>query len=248
MKIVDAKRSGYNFVIMRGGFTGYGAKRPMRKDICFDDFYEQCKAAGMPCGVYYYSCATNEQEGIDEANFFYETCLKGKKFEYPIYIDVENDYWQAADKKGVTDAVIGFCQTLEKLGYFAGVYASLDWFNNKLESKRLNAFTKWVACWSDKKPDFKYNAFDMWQNSDCGVIGKMLVDTDLSFKDFPTIIKALGKNGYRKPATPKQKSIDEIAREVIQGKWGVGAERKTKLTAAGYDYKAVQSKVNELSK
>ena len=43
-----------------------------------------------------------------------------------------------------------------------------------------------------------------------------------------------------------QKSIDEIAREVIRGDWGNGADRKNRLTAAGYDYSAVQSKVNEL--
>lgn len=44
------------------------------------------------------------------------------------------------------------------------------------------------------------------------------------------------------------KTTNEIAREVIRGKWGVGAERKTKLTAAGYSYSEVQSKVNELMK
>ena len=43
-----------------------------------------------------------------------------------------------------------------------------------------------------------------------------------------------------------QKSIDEIAREVIRGDWGNGADRKNRLAAAGYDYSAVQSKVNEL--
>ncbi len=44
------------------------------------------------------------------------------------------------------------------------------------------------------------------------------------------------------------KSVDAIAREVIQGKWGNGSERKRKLTAAGYDYSAVQKRVNELMK
>lgn len=47
---------------------------------------------------------------------------------------------------------------------------------------------------------------------------------------------------------PAKKSIDEIAREVIQGKWGNGTERKKKLTNAGYDYNAVQKRVNELMK
>jgi len=44
----------------------------------------------------------------------------------------------------------------------------------------------------------------------------------------------------------KKKSVDELAREVIQGKWGNGEERKQKLTSAGYDYSAVQKRVNEL--
>ena len=47
---------------------------------------------------------------------------------------------------------------------------------------------------------------------------------------------------------PTKKSIDEIAREVIQGKWGNGTDRKNKLTNAGYDYNAVQKRVNELMK
>ena len=45
-------------------------------------------------------------------------------------------------------------------------------------------------------------------------------------------------------STPK-KSLDVIANEVIRGVWGTGALRKTALTKAGYDYAAVQAKVNE---
>ena len=45
---------------------------------------------------------------------------------------------------------------------------------------------------------------------------------------------------------PTKKSVDEIAREVIQGKWGNGSDRKNRLTNAGYDYNAVQKRVNEL--
>lgn len=48
-------------------------------------------------------------------------------------------------------------------------------------------------------------------------------------------------------ATPK-KTVDELAREVIAGKWGNGNDRKNRLTAAGYDYSAVQKRVNELLK
>lgn len=50
------------------------------------------------------------------------------------------------------------------------------------------------------------------------------------------------------PAASAKKSVDEIAKEVIAGKWGDNPERKNKLKAAGYDYDAVQKRVNELSK
>nr|DAK91725.1 MAG TPA: peptidoglycan hydrolase [Caudoviricetes sp.] len=44
------------------------------------------------------------------------------------------------------------------------------------------------------------------------------------------------------------KSIDTIAREVINGKWGNGSSRKSRLEAAGYNYKEVQARVNALLK
>lgn len=47
---------------------------------------------------------------------------------------------------------------------------------------------------------------------------------------------------------PALKSVDEIAKEVIKGKWGNGTERKKKLEAAGYNYSEVQKRVNELCK
>ena len=43
-----------------------------------------------------------------------------------------------------------------------------------------------------------------------------------------------------------KKSIDEVAKEVIQGQWGNGEDRKNRLTSAGYDYAAVQNVVNQL--
>ena len=49
-----------------------------------------------------------------------------------------------------------------------------------------------------------------------------------------------------KKTNTAKKSVDELAKEVIAGKWSAGDERKTKLTAAGYDYSAVQNRVNEL--
>ena len=47
-------------------------------------------------------------------------------------------------------------------------------------------------------------------------------------------------------SVPSKKTIDELAREVIRGEWGNGSERRVRLTQAGYDYNAVQNRVNEI--
>lgn len=56
------------------------------------------------------------------------------------------------------------------------------------------------------------------------------------------------KSGTAVSAGTQKKSVTELAKEVIAGKWGNGSDRKNRLTQAGYDYAAVQTKVNELMK
>ena len=59
-----------------------------------------------------------------------------------------------------------------------------------------------------------------------------------------------GAESPTKPSTPStgnKKSNEEVAREVVAGNWGNGADRKNRLTSAGYNYDAVQAKVNEKS-
>ena len=53
---------------------------------------------------------------------------------------------------------------------------------------------------------------------------------------------------YTGEAVTTKSADEQVAREVIAGKWGNGAERRNKLTAAGYDYKAIQVLVNKLLK
>jgi hypothetical protein len=62
----------------------------------------------------------------------------------------------------------------------------------------------------------------------------------------PSYCTVQGTVAEEKSETSSLKSVDEIAKEVIRGDWGNGDERKKKLTAAGYDYAAVQKRVNAL--
>ena len=61
-------------------------------------------------------------------------------------------------------------------------------------------------------------------------------------------LKQLGFEAYitRNENSAPKKSIDEIAKEVIKGMWGNGTDRMNRLTEAGYDYSAVQKRINEL--
>ena len=81
-------------------------------------------------------------------------------------------------------------------------------------------------------------------------INKVTKHQDYSGKYCPHRTLDMGWNRFIKMIEDKlnenNKSIDELAKEVIAGKWGNGAERKQRLTNAGYDYSKVQARVNEL--
>ena len=77
----------------------------------------------------------------------------------------------------------------------------------------------------------------------CKKVNAENMSTRLKAAGFEVYIST--KSGQAVSASSK-KSIDEIAREVILGEWGNGSERKERLNKAGYDYSAVQKRVNEL--
>ena len=67
-----------------------------------------------------------------------------------------------------------------------------------------------------------------------------------SMDTFRAEVKRLLENGSGTSSSSTAKSVDELAWEVIRGNWGNGETRRQKLTAAGYDYAAVQARVNEI--
>ena len=201
LDIKSIKDNGYSFAILRGGFTHIGDGVTLEKDMCFEDFYNRAKEVDLPVGCYWYSCANTYEKGKAEAEYMYEHCLKGKKFEYPIYIDVEESQYQEGNYDGVTAAIQGFGDTLESKGYYVGIYASLSRFNTWFNGHKL-WYTKWIACWSDEKPTTDYPDFGMWQNSSNGNVDGFRIDTDYAYLDFPSEIKRQGLNGYTKEPEP----------------------------------------------
>lgn len=259
LNLSQAKAEGVQFAILRAGYTGYGNGVSKAKDLYFETFYNQCKSLGIGVGAYWFSCANTYQKGVDEANWMYENCLKGKQFEYPIYLDVEEDggnrhYLSGAGKEAITAGIKGFCETLENKGYYVGVYANSNWFRTYIDASVPNEFDCWLADWSSSNPSSP--AHGLWQfggetnNIRSNRVAGLVIDQDYAFKDYPSIIKNGKMNGYgdnNTGSSPSRKSNEEIANEVLAGQWGNGEDRKNRITAAGYDYSVIQSLVNQKS-
>lgn len=237
------KSAGIDFVIIRAGY-GNG-----NKDKCFEENYRGAKSAGLHVGAYWYSYASSIDGAKQEAQAF-ANVLSGKLLDYPVYFDIEEKSQLSLGRDFCSNIITAFCTEMEKHGYYAGFYTSLSALNSIVSDAVKNRSTLWVAQWAGKcSYSGKYGIWQFSAESNvAGINGH--IDMDYSYIDFPAIIKNGGFNGYNKahspnaPATPK-KSVDELASEVIAGKWGDGTDRKNRLSAAGYDYNAVQSKVNE---
>lgn len=209
----DKIKEEYDFVILRAGFTGYGDGVSKHKDSTFEEFYNSAKERELDVGAYYYSCANSYEKGAEEARFLYENVLKGKTFEYPIYIDVEENRYQKVGKIQMAEAIKGFCDYLESVGYYAGVYANNNYFNNYIETNMLSSYPKWLAYWTSNKPSFSYGEYGLWQNSNSGYIDGFRVDTNYSYKDYPRIMKENGLNGFIKEERHEEETIVEQVEE-----------------------------------
>lgn len=191
------KAAGIYGVIIR---AGYG-KLISQTDKRFEENYEKAKAAGLKVGAYWYSYAYNTAEAEQEAMTFLDV-IRGKCFELPVYYDVEEKKHQQLGKAKVSAIIKTFCDTVEKKGYFVGVYSSDSWFKDYIDDDIKRRYTCWVAHVENVKP--KYIAkYDMWQytwkavfpnNSQNGK--KTPFDCNYLYKDFESIIKAKNLNGY----------------------------------------------------
>lgn len=217
----NIKNNGYDFVIIRAGYTGWGDGESKAIDSSFEDSYSRAKSAGLGVGAYYFTIATSYQEGVDEANWLYNNCLKGKQFDYPIYIDVEDDtggkqYLRRAGKDATTQGIKGFCETMENLGYYVGIYASdISGFKEMMNIDELKDYDKWVARYG-KKPEY-VTEYGMWQTTSSGKVSGYSGNLDLNeaYKDYPNIIKDNGLNGYNNGDSSSNNSQTNTNSETI---------------------------------
>ena len=183
-----------DFAILR---AGYG-KVASQKDKQFEANYNGAKAAGIPVGAYWYSYAKTADEAKQEATVCLEV-LKGKQFEYPIYFDVEDESQLALGKAKVSEIIRAFLTTLEKAGYWVGLYMSASPLSTHVDDDIKKRYAVWVANVGVTKPAYTGD-YGMWQYSWHGNLAGIAGDTDLDYcyVDYPAKIKSKGLNGYSK--------------------------------------------------
>ena len=178
------------------------------------------------------------------------------------------------NKDLVTAMTIAFMERMKAHGYEAGFYTNLDYMARMYDYEQIKGYPLWLAQYEGQaKYPFKIRQTSA-SGKITGYSGNVDLDemthvntdpttwkeVNATYHDIlPAIAKEYGStedalvklNGIRKTdiiATVKVplKSIDEIAREVIAGKWGYFPFRSARLKAAGYDPDAVQKRVNEI--
>lgn len=192
----------------------------IKKEAKFEQNYKEAKANCLNVGGYFYSFATSVEEARREAYDCLDM-IKGKRFEYPIWYDLEEAKTRKQGKKVVSAIASTFCSILEENGYYAGIYSNLSWLKNYYNKSVLDKYDVWIAQYNSKCTwDGKYG---IWQYSSTGKVDgiKGNVDMDISYKDYPAIIKANGLNGFAK--TTSQKATSQTT--------GTKAEKTASTTA-----------------
>lgn len=236
---ISAWQKGLNLAKYKGQFViiraGYGNKA----DSEFHTFVNQCNRYNIPFGAYWYSYAVNEAQAREEAQQFLNT-VKGLNIRVGLWLDMEDaDGYKkkhgALSYNKVTAITKAFMNELDKGGYYCGIYSSESWFGTYI--KGVSQWDKWVANWGVNNGNINN---DTSRKGTLHQYTSKPLDSDVMYVPLSTYTK------NQKIVSREIKSIDDVAHEVIAGKWGNGTDRKTRLEQAGYNYTAVQNRVNAL--
>ena len=233
------KAAGIEFAIIRIGYGMY----ENQKDAQFENNYKGATNNGIPVGVYLYSYAKSVAEAEREA----DVCLKwlaNRKLQLPVYFDIEDDSQKGLGKSTLDAMCRVFCNKIEKAGYWAGIYANKYWLTSLISGTELGKrYTVWVAQYANT---CTYNGnYAIWQYTSDGKVNGIGGRVDMNNMVHDIIQRGGSKPASKPTPTPSKKSNEEIAQEVINGKWGNGNDRKSLLQKAGYDYSTIQKLVNQ---
>ena len=149
----------------------------------------------MPVGVYFYSRCNSIQTARREAEFILNA-IKGKQFEYPIWLDVEDiTTLNSTSRSALTRAVVTCLEEIKKAGYYVGIYSGKYILRDKLDDEDLKQYDHWIAQYATRSTYTTYK-ISMWQfggevnfltSKKIPGIGSNVADQNYCYKDYPTI-------------------------------------------------------------
>lgn len=185
------KRSGKIDGVMLRVLGSKGGKPYL--DPYFARNYAECARLGLPVGGYYYTCAVTQRQTEEELAAL-KTALRGKTFQLPLAIDVEDPRLRSLAPAKLSALVAEAAAQLEAWGLYAMVYTYTNFADTALDMAALAAYDLWIADYRGKRPARRHG---MWQYTSSGKIPGVSGPVDLShaYKDYATIIqrKGLGK-------------------------------------------------------
>lgn len=167
------KQNGIDFVILRLGWIGNKENHTI--DSKFESYYNSAKRVGLKVGCYVYSYVETSKAMTSAINWV-RNKIQGKSFEYPIFLDLEDDQISYIDKKSMTNLAIQFCQSFEN----SGIYANKNWFNNKLDINQLLNYKIWLAEWNKNNYTVDFRV-DIWQYTSDGTISGISGRVDMNY-------------------------------------------------------------------
>jgi surface antigen len=196
---VDWSKVSVDFCIIQ---IGGGAVR-RQKDTMYESHYAGAKGRGIPVGAYWFTWARTVAEAEEEADICI-SLLKDKQFEYPIFLDLEQEAIYKPGKANVSAIIRAFLSKVEKAGYWVGLYCNPDVLVHYLEPDIAKRYSIWLAQYDVSAPTYPCG---IWQPNTAQTAGfPEPVDQDICYIDYPSQIKAKGLNGYGKPPEPEKKT------------------------------------------
>ncbi len=194
----EAARDDVHFAMIR---VGYGSPEgDAVRDSYFRENIRRALKHGVHTGIYFYTYAQSVPAAHREAEWVIrELEPYSGRLTYPVAFDIEDTSLENLGRSKNTDMVREFCNTLRDAGYYAMYYTYLSFLGEFLEYERLTDYDLWLADYTEEaNSQYRYG---MWQYSDEGRIRGIRghTDLDISFRDYPSIIKKAHLNGFHSP-------------------------------------------------
>lgn len=178
------KNDGIEFAILR---CGYGMDFSNQDDVEYERNANECERLGIPYGVYLMSYANTVEKARSEAKHVLRL-IEGRKISLGVWYDIEDNGTSGAiNKETLTNIINTFCNTIKNAGHRVGVYANLNWLENKIEKTIKDNYDIWVAQYYSKcEYEGKYI---MWQHTSSGKVNGISTNVDMNilYEDLPVI-------------------------------------------------------------